>query len=72
MTKIKEKNVGGCPRHPTWEAFYEGIEMANQSHKWVICKFAQIIKKLEAYLKKCGNILFLVNNLLIKIFFGQK
>lgn len=39
MTKEK-KNVGGRPRHPTWEAFDEGLEMAN--------------------------------NLLIKIFFGQK
>ena len=52
MTKIKEKNVGGRPRHPTWEAFYEGLEMANQSHKWAICKFCPNNKKVRGIPEK--------------------
>ena len=52
MTKIKEKNVGGHPRHPTWEAFYEGLEMANQSHKWAICKFCPNNKKVRGIIRK--------------------
>ena len=60
MTKIKEKNVGGRPRHPTWEAFYEGLEMANQSHKWAICpnnkKVRGILEKMQEHIISCENI----------------